>query len=89
MLPGDKSPSQDTIQALIYGTDVYLSTIHASLPVLWLTVYQAAPSEPEASRDRCLGKAVEVALALVQFSISFKLSTYGENSMKVDGKSRS
>lgn len=34
VLPGDKSPSQDTMKALIYGTDVYLSPIHASLPVL-------------------------------------------------------
>ncbi|KAJ4826866.1 hypothetical protein Tsubulata_043796 [Turnera subulata] len=41
VLPGDQSPSQESLKALLYDT-------------------------AEASRDRCLGAAVEVALAIIQ-----------------------
>ncbi|KAK6155330.1 hypothetical protein DH2020_009578 [Rehmannia glutinosa] len=51
VLPGDKSPSDEALRALIYGTGIYLA-------------YKL--NLPEASRDRCLGTAVEVALAVIQ-----------------------
>nr|CAD1829698.1 unnamed protein product [Ananas comosus var. bracteatus] len=69
VLPGSKSPTQDSIKALIYGAGIYLSPIHASLPVAHTIFSALRPyklSLPEASRDRCLGTAVEVALAIIQ-----------------------
>lgn len=69
ILPGDKSPDQESLKALIYGTGVYLSPIHASLPVAHTIFSSLRPYKlnlPEASRDRCLGTAVEVALAIIQ-----------------------
>ncbi|KAI4349805.1 hypothetical protein L6164_010359 [Bauhinia variegata] len=68
-LPGDKSPTQDSLKALIYGTGIYLSPMHASLPVAHAIFSSLRPYKlniPEASRDRCLGTAVEVALAIIQ-----------------------
>lgn len=68
ILPGDKSPDDEALKALIYGTGVYLSPIHASLPVAHTIFSSLRPyrlSLPEASRDRCLGTAVEVALAII------------------------
>ncbi|KAL3531571.1 hypothetical protein ACH5RR_010893 [Cinchona calisaya] len=69
VLPGDRSPSEETLKAMVYGTGIYLSPIHASLAVAHnifssLTTYKR--NLPEASRDRCLGAAVEVALAIIQ-----------------------
>lgn len=69
VLPGDKSPTQESLKALIYGSGIYLSQIHASLPVAHAIFSSLRPYKlnfPEASRDRCLGTAVEVALAIVQ-----------------------
>ncbi|ONI14696.1 hypothetical protein PRUPE_3G002800 [Prunus persica] len=69
VLPGETSPSQDSLKALIYGTGIYLSPMHASLPVAHAIFSSLRPYKlkiPEASRDRCLGTAVEVALAIVQ-----------------------
>ncbi|KAI4301592.1 hypothetical protein L6164_034855 [Bauhinia variegata] len=69
VLPGDKSPSQDSLKALIYGTGIYLSPMHASLPVAHAIFSSLRPYKlniPESSRDRCLGTAVEVALAIIQ-----------------------
>ncbi|KAL9239791.1 hypothetical protein vseg_014078 [Gypsophila vaccaria] len=69
LLPGDKSPSEDSLKALIYGTGVYLSPIHASLPVAHTIFSSFRPYKaniPETSRDRCLGTAVEVALAIIR-----------------------
>ncbi|KAF7153816.1 hypothetical protein RHSIM_Rhsim01G0000300 [Rhododendron simsii] len=69
VLPGSKSPTQEALKALIYGTGIYLSPIHASLPVVHLIFSSLSPyklNNPEASRDRCLGTAVEVALAIIQ-----------------------
>ncbi|MQL71848.1 hypothetical protein Taro_004159 [Colocasia esculenta] len=69
VLPGDKSPTEESLKALIYGTGVYLSPIHASLPVAHSIFSSLRPYRlklPEASRDRCLGTAVEVALAIIQ-----------------------
>lgn len=69
VLPGDKSPSQDSLKALIYGTGIYLSPMHASLAVAHSIFSSLRPYKlnvPEASRDRCLGTAVEVALAIIQ-----------------------
>ncbi|XP_028770983.1 protein transport protein sec23-1 [Neltuma alba] len=69
VLPGDKSPTQESLKALIYGTGIYLSPMHASLPVAHAIFSSLRPYKlnmPEASRDRCLGTAVEVALAIIQ-----------------------
>ncbi|GAU11357.1 hypothetical protein TSUD_343480 [Trifolium subterraneum] len=69
VLPGDKSPGQDSLKALIYGTGIYLSPMHASLAVAHSIFSSLRPYKlnvPEASRDRCLGTAVEVALAIIQ-----------------------
>ncbi|KAK9274533.1 hypothetical protein L1049_021782 [Liquidambar formosana] len=69
VLPGDKSPTQEALKALIYGTGIYLSPIHASLPVVHTIFSSLRPYKlniPEASRDRCVGTAVEVALAIIQ-----------------------
>ncbi|CAJ1873166.1 unnamed protein product [Sphenostylis stenocarpa] len=69
VLPGDKSPSQESLKTLIYGTGIYLSPMHASLAVahsVFSSLRAYKVSIPEASRDRCLGTAVEVALAIIQ-----------------------
>ncbi|KAE8697230.1 Sec23/Sec24 protein transport family protein isoform 3 [Hibiscus syriacus] len=69
VIPGGTSPSQETLKALIYGTGIYLSPMHASKEVAHLIFSSLRPYKlnvPEASRDRCLGTAVEVALAVIQ-----------------------
>ncbi|XP_077232655.1 protein transport protein SEC23 A-like [Tasmannia lanceolata] len=69
VLPGSKSPTQESVKSLIYGTGIYLSSIHASLPVAHSIFSSMRPYKlnlPEASRDRCVGTAVEVALAIIQ-----------------------
>ncbi|CAL0302359.1 unnamed protein product [Lupinus luteus] len=69
VLPGDKSPNEESLKALIYGTGIYLSPMHASLPVahaIFSSLRAYKMNTPEASRDRCLGTAVEVALAIIQ-----------------------
>lgn len=70
VLPGDKSPTQEYLKALIYGTDIYLSPMHASSEVEHKRISSLSPYKlniPEASRDhRFLGTAVEVALARIQ-----------------------
>ncbi|PSR94690.1 Protein transport protein like [Actinidia chinensis var. chinensis] len=69
VLPGNKSPTQESLKALIYGTGIYLSPIHASLSVAHSIFSSLSPyklNTSEASRDRCLGTAVEVALAIIQ-----------------------
>ncbi|XP_068662198.1 protein transport protein SEC23 A-like [Aristolochia californica] len=69
VLPGNKSPTQESLRALIYGTGIYLAPLHASLPVAHSIFSSMRPYSlkvPEASRDRCLGTAVEVALAIIQ-----------------------
>lgn len=69
LLPGNVSPNQESLKQLIYGTGVYLSPIHASLPVAHSIFSSLRPYKlnlPEASRDRCMGAAIEVALAIIQ-----------------------
>ncbi|KAL5060769.1 hypothetical protein RYX36_032373 [Vicia faba] len=69
VLPGDKSASQEYLKTLIFGTGIYLSPMHASLAVAHSIFSSLRPYKlnvPEASRDRCLGTAVEVALAIIQ-----------------------
>ncbi|XP_065859884.1 protein transport protein SEC23 A [Euphorbia lathyris] len=69
VLPGDKSPTQESLKAMIYGTGVYLSPMHASKEVAHQIFSSLRPFKlniAEASRDRCLGTAVEVALSIVQ-----------------------
>ncbi|XP_031279748.1 protein transport protein SEC23-like [Pistacia vera] len=69
VLPGDKSPTQESLKALLYGAGVYLSPMHASKQVAHDIFSSLRPYKlniPEASRDRCLGTAVEVALSIIQ-----------------------
>ncbi|KAK9035674.1 hypothetical protein V6N11_077708 [Hibiscus sabdariffa] len=69
VIPGGTSPNQETLKALMYGTGIYLSPMHASKEVGHLIFSSLRPYKlnvPEASRDRCLGAAVEVALAIIQ-----------------------
>nr|AAK59590.1 putative protein transport factor [Arabidopsis thaliana] len=69
VISGAKSPSAESMKALIYGTGVYLSPMHASLKVAHEIFSSLRPytlNVPEASRDRCLGTAVEAALAIIQ-----------------------
>ncbi|CAH9069568.1 unnamed protein product [Cuscuta epithymum] len=70
VFPGNKSPTQESLKALIYGAGIYLSPMHASLPVAHSIFSSLRPynlnNTPEASRDRCLGTAVKVALAILQ-----------------------
>lgn len=69
MLPGGKSPSRESLKTMIFGTGVYLAPLHASLNVAHNVFSSLRPfrgDQPEAARDRCLGTAVEVALALIQ-----------------------
>uniref|UniRef100_A0A803N4K5 Protein transport protein SEC23 n=1 Tax=Chenopodium quinoa TaxID=63459 RepID=A0A803N4K5_CHEQI len=69
VLSGDKSPSEESLRALIYGTGVYLSPVHASLPVAHTIFSSFRPFKAniaETARDRCLCTAVEVALAIIQ-----------------------
>ncbi|XP_044493429.1 protein transport protein SEC23-like [Mangifera indica] len=69
VLPGDKSPTQESLKPLLYGAGVYLSPMHASKQVAHDIFSSLRPyklSIPEASRDRCLGTAVEVALSVIE-----------------------
>lgn len=69
VLPGDRPPTQESLKALIYGTGIYLSPVHISRPVAHTIFSSLRPYGlrlPEASRDRCLGTAVEVALAIIR-----------------------
>ncbi|CAA0843281.1 Sec23/Sec24 protein transport family protein [Striga hermonthica] len=70
VLPGDKSPSEEALRVLLYGSGIYLSPVHASLPVAHGILSSLMPYKmnnlPEVSRDRCLGTAVEVAMAIIQ-----------------------
>ncbi|XP_076924693.1 protein transport protein SEC23 A-like isoform X2 [Bidens hawaiensis] len=69
LLPGRVSPNQESLKQLVYGTGIYLSPIHASLPVVHSIFSSLRPynlNVPEASRNRCMGAAIEVALAIIQ-----------------------
>ncbi|KAI3732225.1 hypothetical protein L1987_63424 [Smallanthus sonchifolius] len=69
LLPGNVSPNQESLKQLVYGTGIYLVPIHASLPVVPSIFSSLRPYNLkilEASRDRCMGAALEVALAIIQ-----------------------
>ncbi|KAL9263828.1 transport protein SEC23 A-like protein [Drosera capensis] len=69
VLVGDKSPDEETLKALIYGTGLYMPPIHASLPVAHAICSSLRPymsNVPENLRERCIGTAVEVALAIIR-----------------------
>ncbi|KAE8703606.1 Sec23/Sec24 protein transport family protein isoform 2 [Hibiscus syriacus] len=69
VIPGGTSPTQESLKGLIYGTGIYLSPMHASKEIAHLIFSSLRPYKlnvPEASRDRCLGTAVEVAMAIIQ-----------------------
>ncbi|KAI3818955.1 hypothetical protein L1987_12777 [Smallanthus sonchifolius] len=69
LLLGNVSPNQESLKQLVYGTGIYLAPIHASLPVVHSIFSSLRPYNlnlPEASRDRCMGVALEVVLAIIQ-----------------------
>lgn len=69
MLPGNQSPSQESLKTMIFGTGLYLAPLHASINVAHNVFSSLRPfraDQAEVARDRCLGTAVEVALALIQ-----------------------
>eukprot|EP00252_Welwitschia_mirabilis_P002895 TRINITY_DN12905_c0_g1_i1.p1 TRINITY_DN12905_c0_g1~~TRINITY_DN12905_c0_g1_i1.p1 ORF type:complete len:931 (+),score=186.08 TRINITY_DN12905_c0_g1_i1:551-3343(+) len=69
VLPGSKSPSQESLKTLFFGTGIYLAPLHSSVNTAHTIISSLRPykdDQPEAGRDRCLGAAVEVALALIQ-----------------------
>ncbi|KAK8980930.1 hypothetical protein V6N11_059623 [Hibiscus sabdariffa] len=69
VIPGGTSPTQESLKGLIYGTGIYLSPMHASKEIAHQIFSSLRPYKlnvPEASRDRCLGAAVEVAMAIIQ-----------------------
>ncbi|KAL4572906.1 hypothetical protein LXL04_019694 [Taraxacum kok-saghyz] len=69
LLPGHVSPSEESLKQLVYGTGVYLSPVHASLPVahsIFSSLRPCKTNVPEDSRDRAMGAAIEVALAVIQ-----------------------
>lgn len=69
VLPGGDSPSEELLKTLIYGTGIYLAPMHASLSVAHTIFSSLRPYRlnlSEAARDRCLGAAVEVAVAIIQ-----------------------
>lgn len=69
VLPGDSSLSQELKQMLIYGTGVYMAPVHACLAIAHSIISSLRPyrgGSPEEKRERCLGTAVEVVLALIQ-----------------------
>lgn len=54
---------------MLYGTGVYLAPLHACLPIVQDVIAALRPyrgATPEVERKRCLGVAVEVALALIR-----------------------
>ncbi|CAH1417381.1 unnamed protein product [Lactuca virosa] len=86
LLPGHVSPSQDALKQLVYGTGIYLSPIHNALPVVHSIFSSLRPYKmnvPEGSRDRAMGVAIEVALAVIQGP-----SPSGEMTKKPGGSSR-
>lgn len=69
VLPGDKSPTQESLKALIYGTDIYLSPMHASSEVAHKIFSSLRPYKlniQDSSRDRRLGTEIEVTPAIIQ-----------------------
>eukprot|EP00850_Spirogloea_muscicola_P015664 SM000122S25771 [mRNA] locus=s122:246584:251015:+ [translate_table: standard] len=70
VLSGAEPPSVEALESLHYGSGVYLAPLHACLPIASAVLASLRPSRArrvaEADRPRCLGAAVEVALALVR-----------------------
>ena len=69
VFPGNALPNHELQKTLLYGTGVYLAPLHVCLSVAHSIVSSLRPykgSLSEASRDRCMGTAVEVALSLIQ-----------------------
>lgn len=69
--PGTASPSAATLSALRHSSAVYLAPIHTCLPAAQAVVASLRPSRraPESQghpQPRCLGAALELALALVR-----------------------
>ncbi|GAQ89659.1 Vesicle coat complex COPII [Klebsormidium nitens] len=69
IIPGSTAPSPASLKSLLYGTGVYLAPLHACLPIVQDVIAALRPyrgTTPEVERKRCLGVAVEVALALIR-----------------------
>lgn len=68
-MAGDTAPSPAALRSLLYGTGVYLAPLHACLPIVQEVIAALRPyrgATPEEERKRCLGVAVETALALIR-----------------------
>uniref|UniRef100_A0A7N0UWI4 Protein transport protein SEC23 n=2 Tax=Kalanchoe fedtschenkoi TaxID=63787 RepID=A0A7N0UWI4_KALFE len=69
VLHGEKSPTAEDLKSLIHGLGIYLSPIREALPVVNSIISSLRPYKldiREPSRDRCLGAAVEVAMAIIR-----------------------
>ncbi|GBG67818.1 hypothetical protein CBR_g939 [Chara braunii] len=69
VLPGSSSPTEEAIKILLYGSGSFLSPIHSCAPIAHSIVSSLRPyrgKAVESERKRCLGAAVEVALALIR-----------------------
>ncbi|KAM7249822.1 hypothetical protein ACFE04_019601 [Oxalis oulophora] len=68
VLPGDKSPTSEVLESVDLR-NWHILVPNASSEVAHKILSSLRPYKlniPEASRDRCLGTAVEVALAIIQ-----------------------
>ncbi|TMW98489.1 hypothetical protein EJD97_003964 [Solanum chilense] len=71
VMPGDRSPTQESLKSLIYGTNIYLSPIHPSSEVAHKMFSSLRPYKlnfQEASRDWRLGTENEVDPAIIEGS---------------------
>uniref|UniRef100_A0A3Q7EVT7 Protein transport protein SEC23 n=1 Tax=Solanum lycopersicum TaxID=4081 RepID=A0A3Q7EVT7_SOLLC len=69
VMPGNRSPTQESLKSLIYGSNIYLSPIHPSSKVAHKMFSSLRPYKlnfQEASRDRRLGTANEVDPAILK-----------------------
>jgi len=69
VLSGAHPPAPALLRPLLYGTGAYLAPVHAALPALKALLSSLrpnCPARPRALRDRCLGPALEVAVALLR-----------------------
>lgn len=69
VLPGNAPLNRELLKMFFYGTGVYSAPVHVCVSVAHIIVSSLRPYKgdlPEYERERCLGTAVEVALAIIQ-----------------------
>eukprot|EP00271_Cylindrocystis_brebissonii_P009343 TRINITY_DN24108_c0_g1_i1.p1 TRINITY_DN24108_c0_g1~~TRINITY_DN24108_c0_g1_i1.p1 ORF type:complete len:952 (-),score=173.17 TRINITY_DN24108_c0_g1_i1:617-3472(-) len=69
VFPGNVSPSLESKNILLFGSGIHLAPIHTCLPLVHAVISSLRPykgKKPEVERSRCLGVALEIALALVR-----------------------